>query len=185
MADGRFSLLDNNTDSAYIINASGALLNTASLRPVADAHLQNIDGVQVGNRLIISEDGDMHVVAVDLNSYAVSQFADLSALPDSWLGAIANDGSDYYITTPMRLYRFTEGGSPALIGTLADAPTGVVVQGGYAYSTINGADAVYQMNLSTGNATVLYSGLTYRAGCRIGPFCGDHVAPGHHRHLRQ
>jgi hypothetical protein len=162
LPDERFALLDNVNDKIFIINSTGGLLATVRMRAQADNILQSIDGVVVGDRLIVSEDGHGHILQIDLTSYAVSTFKDLGHLPGSYVGAIAYANDTYYICTNQSLYSFTESGNAVKI---ADIPehntTSVVVVDESAYVTVNFSGHIYQVNLDSGTVSLLTSDLTY------------------------
>ena len=171
LADGRFALMNNDLDEVYFIDRSGTLLNTAKILPAADDSLQNVDAVQVGNDLILSEDGSNHVMKIDLTTYAVSQFKDLSSL-GGWIGAITYDSASgaYYICQSERLVTFTEQSAPTEVGQLPEGSiTGIMLDGGYAYLTVNSPGKVYRVDLASGSNEVVASGLNYPQDVVLAP----------------
>ncbi len=158
----RFALLDNTNDKVFFIDDEGHLLATAKLRPVKDGSAQYVDGVVVGNRLIVSEDGDERIMAIDLTTYEVSVFKDLSASLNSLL-AITYASGKYYICGPQAVYSFTtEPGSLEKVAEIADYNiTGIVVLGDTAYITVNFAGKIYQVDLMSGITTEITTDLDY------------------------
>ncbi|UCD00281.1 MAG: hypothetical protein JSW66_10440 [Phycisphaerales bacterium] len=158
----RFALLDNVNDKVFFIDAAGSLLATADIRPWADNALQNVDGVVVEGRLILSEDGYHHVLQIDLATYQVSIFKDLSGVPGHSLGAIEYAEGTYYISAGLSLYSFTETGAAVKV---ADVPeeniTGIVVFGESAYVSVNFSGKIYKIDLTDGTVSLLASGLDY------------------------
>ncbi len=158
----RFALLDNANDKVFFIDDEGHLLATAKLRPVKDGSAQNVDGVVVGNRLIVSEDGSERVMAIDLTTYEISVFKDLSASLNSLL-AITYASGKYYICGPQAVYSFTtEPGSLEKVAEIADYNiTGIVVLGDTAYITVNFAGKIYKVDLMSGITTEITTDLDY------------------------
>ena len=158
---GRFALLDNLNDKVFFIDAAGSLLATTPMRPSADNHYQNVDGVVVGNRLIVSEDGDRQILQIDLTTYQASVFKDLSNVPVPSLGPIDYADGTFYVGAGLSLYSFTEWGGPVKV---ADVPekniTGLVVVGQSAYVCVNLGGKIYKINLTDGTAGLLASGLS-------------------------
>ncbi len=160
--DGRLALMDNANDVVYFTDNSGGLITTAYLRSPADNSLQNLDGVVVGDRLIISEDGDKHLVQIDLNSYQASVYRDFSGLPLSWLGSLTYVAGQYYLTGPTQIYAFPEGGDIRLVAEVPEGNiTGIAVIDNTAYVSINFSGTIYKIVLSTGAVDALASGLDY------------------------
>ncbi|MHC4500617.1 MAG: GLUG motif-containing protein, partial [Planctomycetota bacterium] len=54
----KFALLDNENDKVLFSDDEGNVIATTSIRPVRDDRAQNLNGIVVDNRLIVSEDGD-------------------------------------------------------------------------------------------------------------------------------
>jgi len=162
LPDRRFALLDNQNDKAFFIDDSGRLLATTSLLTPADNHLQTLKGIVVGNRLILSHDGNNQVLAVDLATYRLSIFKNLGYLP-GLLGDIAYANGTYYLVVGGRwVYSFTESGNPVLVGGIPEGnATGICVLDDFAYLSVNSANRVYRLDLRTGEARVLASDLKY------------------------
>jgi len=156
-----FALLDNRNDKIYFINSLGDYL-TVDILPSADPILQNMDGIVVDNNLIVSEDGYNQLIKVDLQSYTVSNFRDLSHL-SGWLSAIDYQNGTYYLCQDMEIWAFTEESEgETLIATLPENNiTGIMISGYTAYVTINFSNRVYKVDILTGNYEVLAEGLIF------------------------
>lgn len=161
LPDGRIALLDNINDKIYFIDSSGNLLTTTNILDSPDSYYQNLDGVVVGNRLIFSEDGNNHILQIDLDTYEKSIFKDLSSLPH-WLGAITYAEGQYYICGPRTVYSFVDGGNVTKIAEVPEGNiTGIVVVDNYAYVSVNFGGKIYKIDLSNGTNTIFTSGLNY------------------------
>jgi hypothetical protein len=159
----RFALMSNSLDSIYFIDDAGNLLAEVGILGTPDLHLQNLDGVVVGNALIISEDGENRLLRVDLNTYEISVFRDLSNL-FGWLGAIEYRHGYYYICQAQKIYRFQERGGLELIAELEPQLyniTGIVVVGGQSFVTLNFDGSIFRVDNATGQLTRLLSELDY------------------------
>jgi len=161
---GRFALFNNRNDKVYFINSAGSLLATANILDQPDNQLQNLCGIVVGNKLVLSENGKKQIIQFDLTTYARTILRDLSGLPGSWLSSIAYANSRYYVCTSQSIYSFTS--STSAIFKVADIPeyslVGIsVFDSYYAYVALNYAGKIYMVNLATGASTVLASGLNY------------------------
>jgi len=167
IGDGRFATLDNSDDEVHFLAADGTHLATVLIQPTPNSSLQNVDGVVVGNQLVVSEDGDSHILAIDLDTYEVSTLADLSAWP-GWLGAIDYHDGTYYVCQSRRLLQFAPGGEVTEVSTLpAGSLTGIVVVDGYAYVTVNFADAVYRVDVDTGAYELFGGAFDYPADIEV------------------
>lgn len=161
LPDRRLALFDNSNDRIYFIDAAGRLLATANMLPSPDIHAQNLDGVVVGNNLVLSEDGNGHILQVDLRTYQVSVLRDLSSLPH-WLGAISYSDGTYFICGPRTIYAFRDSGELEEVVELPEYNiTGLFVAGHRAFASVNFAGRIYEVDLETGDARVLVSGLNF------------------------
>ena len=120
-------------------------------------------GVVVGNRLILSEDGDKNLLAVDLNYYTVTTFRDFSELGCCWLNVIDYYDGVYYLTNPGSIYTFTESEWPSLLASDVDYNiTGLLIKSdGYMYATVNFSGKVYRIDMATGEYHLFAYGLNY------------------------
>ena len=157
----RIALLDNSNDKVYFIDSSGSLLATTNILDTPDYQAQNLDGVVVNNRLILSEDGNNHILQIDLDTYEKSIFRDLTSLPH-WLGAITCSEGQYYICGPQTIYAFSEVGDIVQIAEISERNiTGIVVIGNSAYVSVNFAGKIYKVDLSNGASSMFASDLNY------------------------
>jgi len=159
----RFAMMDNSSDSVHFIDDAGNLLATVGMLKAPDSESQNLDGVVVGDQLIISEDGRNHLLKVDLTTYEISVFRDLSGL-SGWLGAIDYSDGEYCICQSQQIYHFAETGDLEVIATLDEDLyniTAVVIAGGHSFVTLNFAGAIYRVNNTTGEVTAFVEGLDY------------------------
>ncbi len=169
LSDGRFALYDNDNDNVYFLGSDGTLLHTTAIKSPADTSLQSMSGVEVGTQLIVSNDGDLNIVAFDLSTYAASTFKTISTYV-SWIGAIDFSGSTYYVCGPTKVLQFTQAGSDTTLATFTNGNlTGIVSKDGYAFVTHNGDDAVYRVDLSSGAVSSLYSSVTYPKDIELAP----------------
>jgi len=159
--DGRIALLDNQSDRMYFISPLGTLLATVNILDGADDHWQNVDGVVVDHRLIFSEDGNKHLLQIDLNTYQRSIFKDLSHLDVYWLGAITYARGHYYVLGPTQLYALDESAVVITIAELEYGITGIAVIGDFAYVSSYSAGRIYKVDLITRVVSVLISGLDH------------------------
>ena len=163
LPDERIALLDNRNDRIYFINSTGDLLAITKMLDEPDSHAQDLDGVIVGNKLIFSEDGDRHLLQIDLDTYESSVFKDLTSVPIFIArGPMTFADGQYYIVGSRTVSCFVQGGEVTRIADVPDGNiTGIVVLDGYAYVSINRAGKIYKVNLSTGESTVYATGLNY------------------------
>jgi len=160
---GKFALLDNRNDKVYFISSAGTLLKTANILDQPDSQAQNLCGIVVGNKLVVSENGKKQIIQFDLTTYARTMLKDLSSLPVSWLGAIAYANGKYYVCTPQSIYSFTSSTNAIKVADIPESNlVGIsVLDSTYAYVAVNFAGKIYKVNLATGTSTVFLSGLNY------------------------
>jgi hypothetical protein len=161
LPDDRFALLNNETDKVYFADSQGTLLATVNLRDTADNSLQNIDGVVVGNRLAVAEDGGGRVFQIDLATYGASVLKDLSDLGAGIWSIDYADGKYYVGLSTGRLYSFTASGSAVPVATIPGGGgiTGVVVVENSAYVVTNYPGKVCRVDLTDGTVTTILSNL--------------------------
>lgn len=159
LPDLNFAIFDNQNDKIYFVDYEGAYLTTAMINTEPDSSSQNTDGIVVDNSLILSENGNSQLLKIDLTSYDVTILKDLSHLP-GWLGAIDYSNGLYYICQDREIYSFIEGHDEEFIAALPEGNiSGIVVDGNFAYLTVNFTGTVYRLNLSTGEAEEFIVGL--------------------------
>ncbi len=161
LPDERIAFLDNAGDRAFFVSPAGTLLTTVNLTAEPNDSLQNLDGVVVNNALILSEDGNNNVLRIDLSTYQVSLFKNLSHI-ESWIGHITYSNGYYYVCGPRSIYRFTESSNATEVARLPVGNiVGIVVVNDRAYATVNFNGSIYEVNLQNGNYTVFAEGLDY------------------------
>jgi hypothetical protein len=182
--DGRLALLDNRNDAIYFVSTKGKHLKTVNFLDEPDRHLQNMDGVVVGNKLIVSENGNNQLLAVDLSTYQVSIFRDLTNIRGP-LGAIIYDDGTYYLCKRKAIYAFSEDSDD--VKKIATTPegnlTGIAIVQGRLLVVTNGMSRItekslaakrrttegvlYEINPQTGEVKIIREGLNYPQGLNV------------------
>jgi hypothetical protein len=165
LPDGAFAVLDNDSDLVYILAPDGSPRATI---PIPDPHplRQVLDGLVVGNRLVVSETGKGQIFEVDLDTYETSIFLTFPE-PGGFLGAIGGDGDGTfhvyrYHPDGHRVFSFTEGGAPRILCTLPEQHiSGLVSVGSYLFAALNHAGTVYRINRFTGEFEKILDGLNW------------------------
>jgi formylglycine-generating enzyme required for sulfatase activity len=177
LPDKRMAFLDNQNDVIYFVDQNGEYLKTVAITAEPDRVFQNMHGVVVDGKLIVSENGHSEVIEVDLTTYKSSVFRSLKPL--SGFGAITYADGKYYICQGGRnIYSFSVG-SPD-ITKLATTPvgdiTGIVCAKGHLYAVANGRSikdlslsenrqfhdgVLYGIDLKSGEVTQVRDGLDY------------------------
>ena len=158
--DNRIALLDNGEDKVHFIDFDGNLVKDVAFTPSAGV-LENIDGVVVDGKLVISEDNYKHVFAIDLNDYSVSTLEDLSGQSTAWLTGIAyHDGSYFTGLSDGTILKFSAGGAAS---EFAHLPNGIsaymTADDENIYVSSGNAGYVYAVSLADGSVQELASGL--------------------------
>jgi hypothetical protein len=159
----RFAVMNNGTDTVNIFDDSGNLLASLGMLDEPGSTLQMCDGVVVGNKLIICEDGHNNLMQVDLDTYEMSLFKDLTDL-EGWLGSIDYADGIYYLTQSKKVWTFTESGNPELLYEFTDDVWNIVgsaVAGGYIFITQNFEGKLWRVNINSGAITLVVDGLDY------------------------
>ena len=184
LPDGQLAFLDNRNDAIYFVDVKGNHLQTVRLVDEPDGHFQNMDGVVVGNKLIVSENGHKELIEVDLDTYEVSLFRSLKQLGVG-LGAILYSEGRYYICQRRNIYSFTE--DSVEITKVATTPesniTGIVSANGRLFAVVNGMSKIkerglaakrrtthgilYEIDPKTGKITQIRDGLNYPGGLLV------------------
>jgi hypothetical protein len=169
LPDLGFAVVTNNTDLIYLVSPAGAVLDTIPI-PNADAEsLQNIDGVVVGNRLIVSENGNNEVLAVDLTTHEASIFRSFQD-GQGWLGAIDHSEGTFYLCRAQRVQEFTGGGVLRDVCTLPVRNiTGLAAAGRFAYVVVNQGGELYRVDRITGEFQLMLAGLDYPQDIEVLP----------------
>ena len=158
--DNRIALLDNGEDKVHFIDFDGHLLKDVAFTPSANT-LENLDGVVVGSKLVISEDSYKHVFAIDLNNYGVTTIADLSDQRAAWLTGIAyHDGSYFTGLDNGTILKFNAGGTATEYAHLPHGFTAsMVTDDKNIYAASGKSGYVYAVSLANGSVQELASGL--------------------------
>jgi len=156
----QFALFDNTNDKIYVIDSDGTYLTTVNIHPEPDSGLQNTDGVVTGNRLILSENGNMQILAIDLTSYETTILKSFPFL-SGWLGAIDYSKGVFYVCQMRNVLSFREDRlGKTVVATVPEGNiSGIVVDDSVAYVTANHAGILYRVTLSTGAVEELITGL--------------------------
>ncbi len=182
--DGRLAFLDNRNDAVYFVDAKGEHIRTVSINEKQDKHWQNMDGVVTKNKLIVSENGENELIAVDLSNYEVSVFRGLQQLR-GWLGSITYADERYFICQSRKIYSFTEG-SPEITEVAATPEgniTGIAAAEGRLFVAVNGMSrikkkslsgkystkegALYEVNPRKGKVKLIRDKLNYPGGVQV------------------
>lgn len=169
LPDGGFAAATNGTDLIYLVAPTGTVTDTLAMPNPSPDELQNVDGVVVGDRLIVSENGNNEVLAVDL---ATREISILRSVQDGqgWLGAIDYADGRFFLCRSQRIHTFTEGGA---LNDLCALPeyniTGIAVGGHFAYAVVNFGGALYRIDRQTGEYQRMLGELAYPQDIEILP----------------
>jgi len=171
--DSRIALLDNGEDKVHFIDFDGNLVKDVAFTPSADEY-ENLDGVVVDGKLVISEDGYRRVFAIDLNNDSVSTLEDLSNQSTNWLTGIAyHDGSYFTGLDDGTILKFSAGGEATVFALL---PHGIsaymTADDENIYVSSGNAGYVYAVSLADGSLQELASGLN-KTGSIAGVVAGS------------
>ncbi len=176
LPNNRFAVLNNRNDEIHVVDGKGSLLKTVRMNLAPDSHLQNVMGVVVGNSLIVSEDGDRQLLALDLETYELSVFKRLPNLRP-WLGQLAFHKGLYYISTARAIYTFrnSEDEPKKLVELSKRNITGLAVTDTNLFVVINFSaeiphrGEIIRMDLKGQNRAVVCEGLKRPKGLAIVP----------------
>ena len=144
------------------------------MRETPDRSLQNCDGVVVGKQLIISEDGDKHLLAVDLTTHEVTIFRDLTRLPGPGLGPITFAEGKFYISTLDQVFSFApDDPAESYIATVPGNITGIAYQAGRLFVAANHAGVLSEIDLASRTTKVITDNLQYPEGVVVLPRTAD------------
>ena len=169
LPDGGYAILDNRNDNIYFIDFTGGYQRTVSMVEKPNEHLQSMNGIVVGNRLVISEDGFRRILQIDLEDYNLSVLRDFSR---GRIGAIAHSNNVYYVAQINRIFSFLAyDDEPKLITELPESNiTGIDIFDNTAFIVVNGLSnegtnkrigSVYNLNLTTGEYEKMIGQLQY------------------------
>ena len=157
ISNNKIALLNNIDDIVYFINFKGDFIRKVKLIHPND-NWQNIKGILYKNELIVSENGNKELIAIDTSNYNTRIFKTLHSLYS--LGSIQEVNDTFYIATRKEIYKFTEFGSPTRILELNDYNiTSFEVLKEYIFLQTNFGGNIYYYNLKTKNLTNIKSGL--------------------------
>ncbi|MDK2383403.1 MAG: hypothetical protein QI199_01165 [Candidatus Korarchaeota archaeon] len=157
MPQDRFAVLDNKNDWVYVVDSNGSVLNGVNLTREPGPSLQNMYGIVVGSKLVVSEDGEGRIVSVDLKTYEVSVFKGMSG--DKFRGPITYSNGVFYACSSSKVYSFTESGPVRIVtDRFFDNPTGIAVAGDRLYLTRS--NEIYMISLSDGSVRKIAEGFT-------------------------
>jgi hypothetical protein len=165
LPDGGWAALNNVVDSVFILAPDGSPRARIPI-PNRSSGWQNLDGVVVGDRLIVSENGNDQVFQIDLSTHEASIFRSTSSQPGH-LGAIEHDGSGTfflarYVNSQQRIDQFTEGGVLRPLTILPHGNiTGIVSVGSHLFAVVNHEGALYRINRFTGEFEKIFGNLDY------------------------
>ncbi len=169
LPNGGFALLSNYSDKVYLTDSSGALVATVDMLKQKDDHAQNVSAVVTNGSLIVSEDGKNHVLAIDLQTYKASVFANLPTLRP-WLGAITYGDGKYYLATSDTIYNISSDSPPIKLAKIpSNNIAGMAFLDHSIYVSVNFTGEVYKVNPSDGSFALLVSGLDYPQNLEVNP----------------
>lgn len=169
LPDLGFAVITNDADVVYLVAPTGAVIDTIPMPNPSPESLQNIEGVVVGDRLVVSENGSNEVFAVDLVTHETSIVRSVQD-GHGWLGSIDYRDGTYYLCRSNRVQAFTVGGDLREICGLPEHNiTGIAATGRFAYVVLNFAGALYRVDLETGEYQRAVTGLGYPQDIEILP----------------
>jgi DNA-binding beta-propeller fold protein YncE len=161
LPDAGFAFLDNETDTISFIDSQGNFITKLEMPEHDLDHNQTVDGIVVGNRLIVSENGVRELVEVDLSTHVAGIYRDLGQI-GGWIGHLDYSNGIFYICQCTGAYTFTEDSDPVeLFAVDAGCLSGIVVVGSYAYTVVNSPGKIYRTNIKTGETETFLEGLNY------------------------
>jgi hypothetical protein len=160
LPDARFVYIDNDSDSLGFMDSEGNFIANVEMPETSPDQLQNVNGLVVGNKLIVSETGTNKLIEVDLSTYEASIFRDFTQL-SGWLGDIDYSNGVYYLCQAEKVHTFTEQGEPSqLYDTQGERNIiGIAVVGRYAYITVSAVGRLYRIDVLTGESELFVEGL--------------------------
>jgi hypothetical protein len=162
LPEEHFAFLNNSTDTVSFANPDGDFITAVSMTGnEPDGTSQNLNGVVVNNQLIISEDGENHLIGIDLSNYERYIFRDFEHLT-GWLSDIDYSNGTYYLCQSQKIFAFKNDENELLISTLPDYHNmGIAVLGDFGYIASNFGNKIYRINLRNGDYQVLVNDANY------------------------
>jgi hypothetical protein len=163
LPDGNFAVQDCKVDSVYFVDPAGHVYQAVAMPEESPMSLQNMKGLVVDGKLLISETGTNKIAEIDLETYATGIFRDLSIPYGPWLNNLEYRRPYYYVGRPRALQRFTETGRLKEVVEFEDEYnlTGFAIIRHNAYAAFNRTGKVFEINLSSGKARLLLEGLDF------------------------
>lgn len=159
LPDGGFAFLDYRADSVHFTDPQRNLTQSVGMPVESNQEYQVVDGVVIGGRLVISENGNNEVIEVDLETYEASILRDLTGLANYLAGIDYSRGIYYVCDADDEVSTFTEDGPVSTLSTLGGTLIAITVVGNYAYVTASRDDAVYRIDVNSGVSEVFVEGL--------------------------
>ena len=165
LPDAGWAALNNQVDSVFILAPDGSPRARVPI-PNPSSGWQVLDGIVVGDRLIVSENGNNQIFQIDLSTHEASIFRSTST-QSGHLGAIEHDGSGTFflartVNSQQRIDQFTEGGVLRSLAILPhDKITGIVSVGSHLFAVVNHEGALYRINRFTGEFEKIFGDLDY------------------------
>ncbi len=148
-----FAFLSNEYDKVYFMNNNGVFITEVEMpnvTPGGDSHLQNVHGVVIDNKLVISENGNKQIFSVDLDDYSVEIYKDLSNL-SSWLSCIDYYNNITYVCKSNEIYSFSEDEDPMLVTTFSNSTANIAgIVCFYNYAFVSLGSRIIKVNLTDG-----------------------------------
>jgi hypothetical protein len=161
LPDTGFAFLDNSVDSIHFSDPQGDLTQSVAMPNGNNQENQVTDGVVVGNRLIVSENGNDQIIEVDLATYTTSVLRDLSGLAAYLSGIDYSRGFYYLCDADDKVSTFGEDGPVSTLNTLGGVLIAITVVGDYAYVTANSSGTVHKVNINSGSSEIFVEGLNH------------------------
>ena len=159
LPDGGFAFFDNGSDSVHFVDSDGGLIGSIAMPNGNTQQNQVVDGVVVGTKLVVSENGNDQLFSVDLGTYEAVIFRDLAGSASYLSGIDYSRGWYFLCDSNDELTKFTDSGEVTSVSQLSGVLIAVTVVGDYAYVTAANGDRVYKVNIHTGDSAVLVEGL--------------------------
>ena len=157
LPDGGIAFLSNRNDAIYFVDQEGKHLKTLAMLEEPDRHIQTVTGIVVDGRLIVSNNGQGEVIAVDLETYEMSVFRNLKQLKGA-IGTIAHADGVFYIAHYHDIYSFTADSEEItkVVTTPRGNITEIIVEDDQLFAAVNSywprpkqSPTVYEVNLKT------------------------------------
>jgi hypothetical protein len=161
LPNGGFAVLDNKADSIYFADPEGNPTQAIAMPGTRSTEFQVVDGIVVGNRLVVSENGDNQIIEIDLGTYQGSVFRDFAGLANYLSGIDYSRGLYYLCDSNDDVSTFTESGPLSPLTTLDGILFAITVVGDYAYVTAYGSGTLYKVNINSGGSEVFLEGLSF------------------------